>query len=139
LQVLVQKAEIGVETLKLTMEDAELTAPFAGTVVDVQVEVGDQVNPGQVVIVLATLGELEIHTTDLTELDVAQVAIGQPVAITVDALSDREFAGQVDEIALQGQDYRGDVVYEVTVTLDDGQESGTLRWGMTTMVEIKTK
>jgi HlyD family secretion protein len=139
LEVMVQKAEIGVETLKLAMEDAELTAPFAGIVVDVQVKVGDQVNPGQVVIVLATLDQLEIHTTDLTELDVAQVAVGQPVVVTVDALPDREFGGLVDDIALRGQDYRGDVVYEVTVTLDDAQAVSALRWGMTTMVKIRTK
>jgi multidrug resistance efflux pump len=136
---MVQKAEIGVETLRLAMEDAELTAPFAGTVVDVQVEIGDQINPGQVVVVLATLDELEIHTTDLTELDVAQVALGQPVVVSVDALPDVEFAGQVTDVALQGQDYRGDIVYQVTVTLDDDQGMGPLRWGMTTMVEIKTR
>ncbi|MBN1580920.1 MAG: efflux RND transporter periplasmic adaptor subunit [Anaerolineae bacterium] len=139
LEVMVQKAKIGVETLRLAMEDAELTAPFAGIVVDVQVEVGDQVSPGQVMVVLATLGKLEIHTTDLTELDVAQVAVGQPVEVSVDALPGLKFVGRVDEIALQGQDYRGDVVYQVTVTLDNGQEMGALRWGMTTMVEINTR
>jgi len=139
LEVMVQKAEIGVETLKLTMEDAQVVAPFDGVVVDVQVEVGDQVNHGQVAVVMATLGELEILTTDLTELDVVKVAVGQPVIVTVDALPDDEFAGTVTEIALQGQDYRGDVVYQVTVVLDEGQAIEALRWGMTTMIEIETK
>lgn len=139
LEVLVQKAKIGVEALKLSMEDAELAAPFAGTVVDVQVEVGDQVNPGQGVVILATLQELEIQTTDLTELDVAQLAVGQPAVVTADAWPGREFVGQVGDIALQAQDYRGDVVYQVSVTLDQGQETDGLRWGMTTMVTIRTR
>jgi len=137
LEVMVQKTEIAVETLRLKMEDAELVAPFSGTVVDVQVEVGDAVQPGQVVVVLAALDELEVRTTDLTELDVARVAVGQRVVILVDALPEREFAGTVQEVALQGQDYRGDVVYEVTVALDDIEARDGLRWGMTTEVEIE--
>lgn len=137
LEARVQKAEIAVKTLKLKMEDAKLSTPFAGTVVEVLVEVGDKVSPGQVVIVLATLDQLEVRTTDLTELDVARVAIGQAAVVWVDALPDREFTGVVSEIALQGKDYRGDVVYEVVLALD--KESDELRWGMTTEVEIQTQ
>jgi HlyD family secretion protein len=138
-RAMLEKTRIAVEQLKVQMEDAELTAPFAGTVVDIEVEIGDHVNPSQVVIILATLDALEIHTTDLTELDVGQVALGQPVKITVDALPEHEFSGVVAEIALQGQNYRGDIVYEVTVTLDKPEEVAVLRWGMTTMVEIVTR
>jgi multidrug efflux pump subunit AcrA (membrane-fusion protein) len=138
-RAMLEKTQLAVEQLRVQMEDAELAAPFAGIIVDVQVEIGDQVNPGQVVVILATLDDIEIHTTDLTELDVGNVAVDQPVKITVDALPDREFAGTVDEIALQGQDYRGDVVYEVTVTLDNPEEATVLRWGMTAMVEIVTR
>jgi len=136
-KAMLEKTRIAVERLKVQLEDAELTAPFAGTVVDVLVEVGDLVNPGQVMVVLATFDGLEIHTTDLTELDVAGVAVGQPVTVTVDALPGHEFTGMVKEIALQGKDYRGDVVYEVTATLDETEETKVLRWGMTTMVEIE--
>lgn len=133
---LLDKTRLAVERLKLQIEDAELTAPFAGTIVDVDVEVGDLINPGQVVVILATLETLEIHTTDLTELDLGELSIGQQARVTVDAFPGREFAGQVVEIGLQGQDYRGDVVYEVTIVLDDPASTGDLRWGMTTMVEI---
>ena len=136
-EVRLRRAEIAVAHLALQIENAELLAPLAGTVVDVQVEVGDRVNPGQVVLVLATLDQLEVHTTDLTELDVGRVAVGQPVQVSVDALPGREFAGVVQEIALRGEDYRGDIVYKVTVELSDPQETQALRWGMTAMVEIK--
>jgi HlyD family secretion protein len=138
-QVRVRKAEIAAAQLELQLEDAELRAPFGGTVVEVEVEVGDQVSPGQVVLVLATLEELEVHTTDLTELDVGRIAVGQPAEVSVDALPDERFAGVVSEIALQGEDYRGDVVYEVTVELTEAELPEALRWGMTTMVEIETE
>jgi len=132
-----RQTELAVAQLELQLQDAELRAPFAGTAVDVRVEVGDQVSPGEVVIVLATLDQLEARTIDLTELDVARVAVEQPVEVSADALPGREFSGVVREIALQGQDYRGDVVYAVTVELTDPDLIEALRWGMTVMVEIE--
>jgi HlyD family secretion protein len=65
-----------------------------------------------------------------------RVKVGQKVVMTVDALPDQEFAGVVSEIALQPGDYRGDVVYMVTVDLTDVVDS-PLRWGMTALVEIQ--
>jgi HlyD family secretion protein len=62
----VRKAEIAVEQIVLQLEDAELRAPFDGTAADVEVKVGDEAKPGQVVVVLATLDELQAQTTDLT-------------------------------------------------------------------------
>jgi multidrug resistance efflux pump len=136
-QARLRQTELAVDQLELQLQDAELRAPLAGTAVDVKVEAGDQVNPGQVVVVLATLDQLQARTTDLTELDVARVAVGQPAAMSVDALPDRQFAGTVQEIALQGQDYRGDVVYAVTVGLTDADLAEALRWGMTVVVRIE--
>jgi multidrug resistance efflux pump len=135
-EAMVAKARLALASLKLQIEDSELCAPFAGTVVDVLVEPGDQVTPGQAVLILATLDRLEVHTTDLTELDVAGVALGQAVQVRVDALPGRPLSGRVHEVALQGQDYRGDVVYTVVIGLE-GDLDPALRWGMTTEVEIK--
>jgi multidrug resistance efflux pump len=131
-----RQAEMAVAKLELQAGDAELDAPFAGTVVDVRVEPGDLVNPGQVVVLLAALDQLQARTVDLTELDIARVSLGQPVAVRVDALPDRELAGTVSEIGLQGKDYRGDVVYDVKIELVDAEAPEVLRWGMTAMVEI---
>jgi hypothetical protein len=52
-------------------------------------------------------------------------------------LPDEVFAGTVSEIALQPGDYRGDVVYAVTVDLAD--VDAPLYWGMTALVEIQTQ
>jgi len=82
---------------------------------------------------------LEIHTKDLTELDVGRVAVGQAASITADALPGRTFQGSVHEIALRSQDYRGDVVYQVTLVPGNEEAAAALRWGMTTMVEIQTR
>jgi hypothetical protein len=67
---------------------------------------------------------------------VARAVVEQPAVVTVDALPDQQFAGVVREIALQADDYRGDVVYAVVVELTDLGDA-PLRWGMTALVEIE--
>jgi hypothetical protein len=79
-----------------------------------------------------------VRTTDLTELDVGRISVGNAAEVSVDALPDVKFDGVVSEIGLQGEDYRGDVVYEVIVEFTDTDLPESLRWGMTAMVEIET-
>ena len=135
-EALLEKARVAVDRLRLQREDATLTAPFAGTVVEVDADPGDQVSPGQVVVILATLDQLEVHTTDLSELEVGQIEVGDRAVVKIDAFPSHELPGRVTDIALQAQDYRGDTVYQVTVVLGPVEERLALRWGMTALVEI---
>jgi len=137
-QLEIEAAVLALEETQSALEDATLVATFDGTVAQLDVDVGDTVAAGQPVVVLATLDQLRAVTKDLTELDVVRVKAGQAVAVSVDALPEDEFAGVVSEIALQPGDYRGDVVYAVTVDLTDAADS-PLRWGMTALVEIKAE
>jgi HlyD family secretion protein len=137
-QLDIDAAQLALEEAQSSLDDAILVAPFDGIVAAVEVEEQDTVAPGQTVVVLATLDELQARTTDLTELDVARIEEGQSATVTVDALPDDAFAGRVSEIALQPGDYRGDVVYAVTVELTD-TDGAPLRWGMTALVEIETR
>ncbi|MBN1579789.1 MAG: biotin/lipoyl-binding protein [Anaerolineae bacterium] len=136
-RTMVEKAKLAVAGIELQLQDASLVAPFAGTVVRVDVEAGDQVVFGQVAIVLAKLDRLEVRTTDLTELDVTLVEVGQPAIVTIDALPGREMEAQVAYVALIGEDYRGDVTYEVVIQWSEAQHIEALRWGMTAMIAIK--
>jgi HlyD family secretion protein len=137
-QLEIEAAVLALEETQSALEDATLVATFDGTVAQLDVDVGDTVAAGQPVVVLATLDQLRAVTKDLTELDVVRVKAGQAVAVSVDALPEDEFAGVVSEIALQPGDYRGDVVYAVTVDLTDAADS-PLRWGMTALVEIQAE
>ena len=131
----VAEAEAAMRSAQANLAHTEIRAPFAGTVTVVNVEVGNTAVPGQVACVVATLDQLWARTTDLTELDVGQVTVGQPTIVTVDALPGRSFTGVVRQIALQAQDFRGQVVYDVTVELM-GIGSAPLRWGMTAWVDF---
>jgi RND family efflux transporter MFP subunit len=125
-----------VDLAKATLEaQSTLTAPFAGTIVSVDIAPSETVIPGQAVIVLADFSSFQIETTDLSELNVTKVRAGQPVVIFIEALEE-EFNGKVTEVSLTSSTLGGEVVYAVTITFDN-QPDG-LRWGMSADVQIQT-
>jgi hypothetical protein len=97
---------------------------------------GETVLPGQVVLVLADLSHLRVKTTDLSERDVASVAVGQAANVSVEALG-TQIAGRVVRIASEATTVGGDVVYQVVIALDE--QPANLRWGMSVEVEIATE
>jgi HlyD family secretion protein len=131
----VAQAEAAVRGARAALDQATLHAPFTATVAALEVGPGETVLPGQVVLALADLGRLQVETTDLSERDVAQVAVGQRATVFVEALG-VEIAGQVMRVASRATTVGGDVVYQVVVALDE-QPPG-LRWGMSVEVEIIT-
>ena len=56
------------------------------------------------------------------ELDVKEVAVGQSVVITADAVSGKTFSGTVTNVSLQSSYSNGVTNYPVTVTLNDGMD-----------------
>ena len=116
------------------LEGITLSAPISGSAVSVDIIPGDTVLPGQTVITLADLTELRVETTDLSERDVAQVAVGQNVMVYIEAL-DIDVSGSVARISPQADVVGGDVVYTVVIELDE-QPVG-LRWGMTVEVSFE--
>lgn len=119
-----------------TLAQATLSAPFDGTVVDIAVIPGELVQSNQIVLTLADLKNFQITTTDLSERDIARVKIGQNVDVYVEAL-DMTITGKVIRISPIADNVGGDVVYPVTIALDE-QPDGLL-WGMSAEVEIQTK
>jgi multidrug resistance efflux pump len=129
-----EQARWAVAQIEQQIQDAEVRAPFAGTVGTVHVQVGAFVSPGQPLLVLGDLSSLRVETTDLSERDVDRVQIGQTATVFVEALS-VNVTGQVVSIAPEATTVGGDVVYQVIVALDE-QPPG-LRWGMSVEVEIE--
>jgi multidrug resistance efflux pump len=130
----VQAAEAGLEAARAQLAQAELVAPFAGTVVRVEAEVGELVSPGVPVVMLADLDTWRVQTSDLAETDVVLVRPGQRATVAFDALPGISFDGVVTEIASLAETNRGNVTYAVTVELEPVGDP--LRWGMTAFVDI---
>ena len=136
------QAEAGISQAEAAVNSAEdafsrmtLTAPFSGVIADVLVEKGEVVSGGAPVAMLGDFGGWQVKTTDLTELDVVDLKVGDPVEIQVDAIPGVGLQGIVSKIADTAQLVRGDVTYEVTIDLENPEEL-PLRWGMTVFVDV---
>mgnify|MGYP001319103263 CR=1 FL=1 len=130
----IAKSQALVDSAKAVLAaQSDLTAPFAGTVISVDISPYETVTPGQIVIVLGDLSKYQIETTDLSERDVTQVQVGQAASIFIEALGE-EIPGTVVDVARISSEVGGDVVYKVTIELDE-QPAGLL-WGMSADVEI---
>jgi HlyD family secretion protein len=144
-EAVVSQAEAALQVARAGLDQATLRAPSiqkgseaalaTGTVTALEVGPGEAVMPGQVALTLVDLSRLHVETTDLSELDVARVAVGQRASVYVEPLG-VTVGGRVVRIASQAEMIGGDVVYAVVVELDE-QPPG-LRWGMSVEVEIDT-
>ena len=135
-QAAVAQAEAALELARATLNQATLTAPFSGTVAELEVSPGQIVMPGQVVLTLADLTQLQVETTDLSERDVAEVQVGQEATVFVDALN-VDLPGRAALISPLASTVGGDVVYTVVIALEEQPEG--LRLGMSVEVEIATE
>lgn len=136
-------AQADVDRKRLALADAEaalagtqLTAPFAGTILQTYAAAGDTVAANTRIVALANLDALQVLAS-VDETTIRRVAAGQAATITFDALTGRSFTGQVASVPLQGSLQGGVMIYEVPITLA-GSEQLDLLIGMTANVQIQT-
>lgn len=128
----VTRAQVALDEARLARDEAVLRAPFAATVAEVALRVGEPA--GQQAIALVELSELLVRLP-VDELDIAQVQPGLPVRVTLDALADVELAGTVVQIAPRAErSEQGSTTYEVTVQIEPG--AAPVRPGMSAAAEI---
>jgi HlyD family secretion protein len=137
-EVQVQQADLSVAQAQLTLDQArqrlaraELRAPFAGVVSTVNAKVGEPASG-----IAVTLLDLTQFLLDVTvnEVDVAQLALQQPVQVTVDALPEAPLTGVVQRIAPSSTVVGGAINYVIRIALDKSEAA--LRSGMSATVEV---
>jgi HlyD family secretion protein len=132
----VLNAQGNVDAAQAALDRLTLEAVFPGTVGSVDVELGQSVLSGSPVLTLADLSSWQVETTDLSELDVASVIVGDSVDVELDAIPGEILNGTIEDIARVSQFIGGDVTYVVVVRLDDYPDL-PLRWGMTANVTLE--
>ncbi len=130
----VESATAQLQQALVSLAQTELKAPFAGTVAELHVAVGESISTQSKVLRLADLSTWQIETADLTELDVVAAQPGSKVQLSFDAIPDLTMAGVVKYIKPVGQDERGDVVY--TVVIEPEQVDPRMLWNMTASVGL---
>ena len=132
-QAVVDEAALALAQAQSQLDDAVITAPFAGIILSVNVNEGEWASMGAPVFVLAATEPL-ILDVNVDEVDVAQLSEGQPAYLSFDALKDQEIGGTVRYIAPSSTNVGGAVAYAVEISFSpDGLP---VRLGMTADVDI---
>ena len=126
-------AETRITVAQATINQTQLTAPFAGTVTDIQVMPGDMVSQSKVAFRIDDLSELFVEL-QVSEIDLSQIQSGQLVSVTFDAIPNKVYAGKVTDIGLVGTANSGAVNFPVTVQLLNADS--VVRTGMTAVANI---
>ncbi len=132
----VDKKQLAVSEAEADLAAATLTAPFDGTVLQVNADPGDRITSASQILTIANLGELQVLAS-IDETTIRQVSAGQQASISFDAFPGQTFGGAVLSVPLQGSLQGGIMVYEVPISLE-GADDLSLLVGMTANVDIAT-
>lgn len=134
------RAETNLDLAKQRLEDATVTAPVGGTVIEKTVSLGQVITSatgafggGTTLLKMADLGRVRVRAL-FNETDIGQIGPGQLTTVIVDAYPDRRFQGLVEKIEPQAVVQQGVTLFPVLVTLDNGE--GLLKPGMNGEVSV---
>ena len=122
LDATVALAEARIREAEQMIENMFIRAPFDGTVISKDAELGESILPGGLgegsgrgsVATIADLAHLEVDC-DVKEDYISRVAAGQPAEIVVDAVPDRRYTGRVRKIIPMGDRARATIKVKVEV------------------------
>ena len=126
-------AQARVDAAQATINLARVSAPFAATVTESNPLPGDQVSAGTGAFRLDDLTSLFVDV-EVSEVDINSVAEGQPATLSFDAILDKDYHGEVVEVAKAGTNVNGVVNFKVTIELTDADAN--VKPGMTAAVNI---
>lgn len=141
-QAAVDQARLNLEEAERNLEQAVLVAPTSGVVLDIDLEPGERVlsDDKDAAIVVADTSAYLLKT-DVDEIDVGRIQVGQPTTVLLDAFRDQEFEGVVTDISPRPTENESNslVTYEVTVMIEAQEEDPGLLPGMTANASIETQ
>ena len=126
-------AQARLQAVQATVDTQSLTAPFTGTITEVDIKPGDQVSPGSIGVRLDKLDRLLVDV-QVSEVDINNLQVGQPVTLSFDAIPDKQYNGVVSQVPEVGDIIQGVVEFNVLVELKDADQY--VKPGMTAAVNI---
>ncbi len=131
----VLSAQGQVETAQSALDNTVLASPADGTITSVSVKAGEQATALQEAMVLQDVGDLYAEA-QVSEADIASLAVGQSVDDTFDALGpDRHFSGVVTSINPASTVIAGVVDYKVKASIEGAPD---IKPGMTANLTVLT-
>lgn len=122
-----RNAEISLESRYDQLDKYTITSPISGTVIDKYYKAGENTELNKTLCTIYDLSYLTM-TLAVDELDISDIAVGQSVQITADAIEGKTFEGVVTKVSPVGTSSNGVATYPVTIRID---ETNGLLPGMT--------
>jgi len=91
------QAQAGAQVARAKLGYATVSAPVAGTLITRNVEPGDVVQPGKVLMVLSPAGETQL-VVQIDEKNLSLLRVGQSALASADAYAARRFAAELEYI-----------------------------------------
>jgi RND family efflux transporter MFP subunit len=98
LEAALATAEAGLREARRARSEAELRAPFSGTITAVRLEPGEWAVPGRPVVEMSGDGNVEVEV-DVPENVIGRLSAGQQVEVALPFAGNRRIAGRVDAVA----------------------------------------
>lgn len=127
----VSEAKAALNDAETRLAKTEIRAPFAGVVSNLELDPGTYLQPGQTVVEIADLSEIEIEV-GVSGRDRLGLAVGDRVEVRVQALPGESFEGRIASLGPTADAITRK--YPVPVVIDNGDEKllagmlGTLRF-----------
>jgi HlyD family secretion protein len=128
---------------KERLDDTQIRAPFTGTILNKEVDVGHVISStlssaseGTPLFSMANLDNIYVNA-QVDEVDISRISVDQTVTVAVDSLPGRSFRGRVERIAPKGTVERTVTIFDVVIIITDTDKE-FLKPGMTASVSILT-
>lgn len=113
-----RNAEISYDKQIEQLEDYTITSPISGTIVDKYYNAGENSEANQVLCTIYDLSYLTM-TLSVDELDISDIAVGQSVTVTADAVDGMTYQGVVTKVSVAGTSTGSATTYPVTIRIDE--------------------
>lgn len=129
-QAQIDAARAAVNASKNQVSYAFLSAPYSGTIQQINVEVNELVPAGNPVMVIGSSGQIQV-SVGIPEIYISQVKKGQKVDVQFSSIGDKVLKGTINEI---GYNTENAATYPVKVLMDKTNDA--LRPGMAARVKF---
>jgi RND family efflux transporter MFP subunit len=127
LEAMIKVQQANIKEMEYTLKyQMHIMAPFDGTVVEKQGEIGEVINPmamssslgRSAVVTIADLKNIDVET-DINEGQMARIELGQPAEVSVSAVPSKRYKGELRQIIPMGDRTRGTVKVKVKIVDPD--------------------
>ncbi len=133
---LIKQANAQVESIRAQIDKNLLRSPIRGTITKQEGSKGEIIAPNTPLVSVISESDLEIET-NIPEIDIGKIKIGDPATITLDAYGDTiKFSGHVVSIDPAATIIEGVPTYKTKIQFDKDDER--IKPGMTANISIIT-